>query len=163
SVGQEDHAPAVLAADGELACHGVALKPGGPVGFGSLRGRLVFLLPGNPVSCLVAYDLFAGRALRRMVGRSSELPYFSVTLPKADGSVSAVFSDNLEPDREELLDKIKHATFAVQAGDKMEKLKATKDGDVLKISGAGKGPGWVHGVCPYGVLEKGKEPFLLTY
>lgn len=89
--------------------------------------------------------------------------HFVFLLPKADGSVSAVFSDNLEPDREELLEKIKHATFAVQAGDKMAKLKATKDGDVLKITGAGKGPAWVHGVCPYGVVEKGKEPFLLTY
>ena len=31
---------------------------------GRLDGRLVFLLPGNPVSCLCAYDFFAGRAIR---------------------------------------------------------------------------------------------------
>jgi molybdopterin molybdotransferase len=90
SVGQEDHAPAIVATDGELLAHGVALKPGGPAGFGDLRGRPVFLLPGNPVSCLAAYDLFAGRALRRMVGRSPELPYFAVTLPLAEEVRSAV-------------------------------------------------------------------------
>src|SRR5918912_97345 len=55
SVGQEDHAPAVLAELGELAVHGVALRPASPTGVGFLKsvsggGRPVFLLPGNPVS-----------------------------------------------------------------------------------------------------------------
>lgn len=76
SVGQEDHVPGLLASEGELLAHGVALRPGSPTGFGELRGRLVFLLPGNPVACLAGYDLFAGRALRRMVGKPTELPYF---------------------------------------------------------------------------------------
>ena len=44
----------------------------------SFGGRPVFLLPGNPVSCLCAYDLFAGRAVRRLGGRSDELPYRTV-------------------------------------------------------------------------------------
>jgi molybdopterin molybdotransferase len=35
----------------------------------------VFLIPGNPVSCLCAADLFAGRALRRMLGGSGGWPY----------------------------------------------------------------------------------------
>jgi molybdopterin molybdotransferase len=50
----------------------------------------VFLLPGNPVSCLCAYDLFAGRAVRRLGGRSGELPYRTVRLPLARKIVSAV-------------------------------------------------------------------------
>jgi molybdopterin molybdotransferase len=33
------------------------------------------LLPGNPVSCLCAYDFFAGRAIRVMGGRSPDWPY----------------------------------------------------------------------------------------
>jgi len=37
--------------------------------------RLVFLLPGNPVSCLCAYDFFAGRAIRALGGRSKVWPY----------------------------------------------------------------------------------------
>lgn len=77
SVGQEDHAPRVLADLGELAVHGVALRPGSPTGLGFLRGRPVFLLPGNPVACLCAYDFFGGRALRRLGGRSTAMPYLS--------------------------------------------------------------------------------------
>src|SRR5262249_33993424 len=81
SVGVEDHAPRVLAELGELAVHWVALRPGSPTGVGFLRGRPVFLLPGNPVSCLCAYDLFAGRAVRRLGGRSTDLPHRFRDLP----------------------------------------------------------------------------------
>src|SRR5436190_23656754 len=90
SVGQEDHAPRVLAELGELPVHGVALRPASPAGVGFLDGRPVFLLPGNPVSCLCAYDLFAGRAVRRLGGRSGELPYVTTTLPLAAKVSSAV-------------------------------------------------------------------------
>src|SRR5690606_38452447 len=62
SVGAEDHAPVLLAEMGELAFHGIAMRPSSPAGFGRLGPALVFLLPGNPVSCLCAYDFFAGRA-----------------------------------------------------------------------------------------------------
>ena len=75
SVGQEDHAPLLLARHGELAIHGVAMRPSSPAGMGRLGSRLVFLLPGNPVSCLCAYDFFAGRAIRALGGRSKAWPY----------------------------------------------------------------------------------------
>ena len=75
SVGGEDHAPLLLARDGELAVHGVAMRPASPTGMGTLDGRLVFLLPGNPVSCLCAYDFFAGRAIRVLGGRPADWPY----------------------------------------------------------------------------------------
>jgi molybdopterin molybdotransferase len=81
SVGQEDHAPEVLADLGELVVHGVALRPAGPAGLGFVQGRPVFLMPGNPVSCLCAYDLFAGRAVRRLGGRTTGLPYRTADLP----------------------------------------------------------------------------------
>ncbi len=90
SVGLEDHAPRVLAEGGELAVHGVALRPASPTGLGFLAGRPVFLLPGNPVSCLCAYDLFAGRAIRRLGGRAPELPYRAVRLPLGRKIVSVV-------------------------------------------------------------------------
>jgi molybdopterin molybdotransferase len=51
------------------------MRPSSPAGMGRLDGRLVFLLPGNPVSCLCAYDFFAGRAIRRLAGRSADWPY----------------------------------------------------------------------------------------
>ena len=90
SVGLEDHAPRVLAEKGELIVHGVALRPASPTGIGFLLGRPVFLLPGNPVSCLCAYDLFAGPAIRMLGGRSASLPYRTTRLPLARKLVSAV-------------------------------------------------------------------------
>jgi molybdopterin molybdotransferase len=90
SVGQEDHAPRVLAELGELPIHGVALRPASPTGVGFLGDRPAFLLPGNPVSCLCAYDLFAGRAVRRLGSRSPEMPYRTTTLPLARKIASTV-------------------------------------------------------------------------
>ncbi len=83
SVGKEDHAPRALAELGELCVHGMALRPASPTGLGFFQGRPVFLLPGNPVSCLCAYDLFAGLAIRLLAGRSADLPYRRQTLPLA--------------------------------------------------------------------------------
>lgn len=92
SVGTEDHAPRAVAEVGELAVHGVALRPASPTGIGFLTDppRVVFLLPGNPVSCLCAYDLFAGRVVRRLGERPWELPYRRATLPLAAAVQSAV-------------------------------------------------------------------------
>src|SRR5262245_16926864 len=78
SVGVEDLAPMLLASHGELAVHGIAMRPSSPTGFGRLEHRLVFLLPGNPVSCLCAYDFFAGRAIRALGGLSKDWPYHSI-------------------------------------------------------------------------------------
>lgn len=75
SVGAEDHAPSIVADAGELAIHGIAMRPSSPTGIGRIGETLVFLLPGNPVSCLCAYDFFAGRAIRQLGGRSSDWPY----------------------------------------------------------------------------------------
>lgn len=78
SVGVEDLAPTLLAQYGELAIHGIAMRPSSPTGLGRFEHRLVFLLPGNPVSCLCAYDFFAGRAIRALGGRAKAWPYRSV-------------------------------------------------------------------------------------
>ena len=90
SVGQEDHAPLLLAEHGELAIHGIAMRPSSPTGMGKLNQRIVFLLPGNPVSCLCAYDFFAGRAIRLLGGQPAEWPYRSERLPLLRKLVSQV-------------------------------------------------------------------------
>lgn len=90
SVGAEDHAPRLLAQAGELAVHGVAMRPSSPAGMGRIGDRLVFLLPGNPVSCLCAYDFFAGRAIRLLGGLAAEWPYRSTEATVARKIVSAV-------------------------------------------------------------------------
>jgi len=94
SVGQEDHAPSLLLAHGQLPIHGIAMRPSSPTGLGILGGRLVLLLPGNPVSCLCAYDFFAGRAIRRMGGRSAEWPYRAVSERLVRKVVSTVGRDD---------------------------------------------------------------------
>jgi molybdopterin molybdotransferase len=78
SVGIEDLAPTLLATHGELWVHGIAMRPSSPTGFGRIGRRLIFLLPGNPVSCLCGYDFFAGRAVRALGGRSKDWPYRAV-------------------------------------------------------------------------------------
>jgi molybdopterin molybdotransferase len=78
SVGVEDLAPVLVAQHGELAVHGIAMRPSSPTGFGRMGHRLVFLLPGNPVSSLCAYDFFAGRAIRALGGRPKEWPYRAI-------------------------------------------------------------------------------------
>jgi molybdopterin molybdotransferase len=73
--GPDDEAPLALAAAGNLAIHGIALRPGASTGMGLAADVPVILLPGSPLACLCAYDLFAGRLIRRLGGRSSHLPY----------------------------------------------------------------------------------------
>ena len=63
SVGQEDHAPRLLGELGSLDFHGISMRPSSPTGMGRIGSTFVFLLPGNPVSCLAAYEFFAGPTL----------------------------------------------------------------------------------------------------
>ena len=90
SVGEEDHAPRVLAEHGTLAIHGIAMRPSSPTGMGIFNQHLVFLLPGNPVSTLCAYDFFAGRAIRALGGRSKDWPYRRVQATLTRKLVSTV-------------------------------------------------------------------------
>jgi molybdopterin molybdotransferase len=47
---------------------GVSMKPGKPLAFGVREGKLVFGLPGNPVSTMVSFELFVKPALLRLMG-----------------------------------------------------------------------------------------------
>ena len=79
SVGREDFLPVLLSELGSLPIHGVAMRPSAPTGIGMLAATKVFLLPGNPVSCLCAYDFFAGPALRWLGGHAGLPPYAATT------------------------------------------------------------------------------------
>ncbi len=83
SVGEEDHAPRLLAELGTVDFHGVTMRPSSPAGGGRIGDRLVFLLPGNPVSCLCAYEFFAGPTLRALGGRSRAWPHRRTHAPLA--------------------------------------------------------------------------------
>lgn len=69
SVGELDLVREALARIGAtLHLWQVAMRPGKPITFGTLGDRLVFGLPGNPVSAMVTFELFVRPALRKMSG-----------------------------------------------------------------------------------------------
>jgi len=73
SVGRHDHVSDVLESLGVTRRFaGVALKPGKPLSFGTRGATLVFGLPGNPVSSLVTFLLFARPALQALAGESPQ-------------------------------------------------------------------------------------------
>ena len=51
---------------GEVLFHGVAIKPGKPVGFGVINNTPVFMLSGYPVAAAVQFDIFARNYILKM-------------------------------------------------------------------------------------------------
>jgi molybdopterin molybdotransferase len=100
SVGPHDHVRRVLAELGaEQRFWGVALRPGRPTWFGRRdrageRPSLVFGLPGNPVSAMVTFLLFARPALRALAGADPRatrlLAALTMEFEKAPGRAHAV-------------------------------------------------------------------------
>jgi len=78
SVGAEDYAPLIIQEIGELVVHGVSMRPSSPVGFGFIQQQPIFLIPGNPVSALVAFDAFVGPTLQLLQGLQPTYPYAKV-------------------------------------------------------------------------------------
>jgi len=74
SRGDYDVVKEVLAREGEIAFWTVAMKPGKPLAFGCFHkdGRRIphIGLPGNPVSSMVAFELFGRPAMLKMMGKT---------------------------------------------------------------------------------------------
>ncbi|MFN2607277.1 MAG: gephyrin-like molybdotransferase Glp, partial [Acidimicrobiales bacterium] len=68
SVGDFDYVKVVLDRLGDMSWWQVAVRPAKPLAFGLVGATPVFGLPGNPVSSMVSFELFARPALRRMMG-----------------------------------------------------------------------------------------------
>ncbi len=68
SMGDFDFVKLVLDELGDMRWMQVAIKPAKPLAFGTVDGTPVFGLPGNPVSSMVSYELFARSGLRRLGG-----------------------------------------------------------------------------------------------
>lgn len=69
SVGDHDLVrDAITGLGGEISFSRVRIRPGGPLNFGSVNGVPWIGLPGNPVSSLVTFELFARPAIRRLSG-----------------------------------------------------------------------------------------------
>ncbi len=68
SIGDFDLVKQVLAAEGEMRFWSLNMKPGRPLAFGVVGGVPLVGLPGNPVSAMVATELFVRPALLKMQG-----------------------------------------------------------------------------------------------
>jgi len=82
SVGKYDLVEAALRGLGaEIFFESVAIRPGKPAVFGWCRGKPVFGLPGNPVSTMVTFELFAVPAVEILSGsKARPLPFFKARL-----------------------------------------------------------------------------------
>lgn len=76
SMGRFDFVRRALEEEGiEISFHKAALRPGKPILVGRKGERLLFGLPGNPVSAFVTFELFVRPAVRRWMGyRAPFLP-----------------------------------------------------------------------------------------
>jgi molybdopterin molybdotransferase len=88
SVGEEDHVRAVLEESGELSLWRMAIKPGKPLAFGSIKGTPVLGLPGNPAAVLVTFLIVGMPYIRTCQSRRQIHPLgqqvpaaFNVTSP----------------------------------------------------------------------------------
>jgi molybdopterin molybdotransferase len=68
SMGDRDLVKALLGEFAEVHFRRVFMKPGKPLNFATAGDKLIFGLPGNPVSCLVAFHMFARPALSILEG-----------------------------------------------------------------------------------------------
>jgi molybdopterin molybdotransferase len=83
SVGDYDFVRDVLRSCGvKVHFNKVAIKPGKPTVFGTKGKKLVFGLPGNPVSVLVIFELFVVPAIDRIVGRKTKEKLWPMKLLK---------------------------------------------------------------------------------
>lgn len=86
SVGDHDHLRRVIASLGAtMLFTRVAMRPGGPTSSAVLPDRRLWIgLPGNPVSAMVTYELFARPAIRAMLGDAApERRRMRVTIAEA--------------------------------------------------------------------------------
>src|SRR5918911_2040059 len=110
SVGEFDYTRDVLAALGaSVDFWRVRMRPGAPLGFGTLDGIPWVALPGNPVSTMVTFELFVRPVVRRLLGHTrlfrrpvpvvleepvtigARLTHFlrAVVTPRGDGTLAA--------------------------------------------------------------------------
>jgi molybdopterin molybdotransferase len=69
SVGDYDFVKEVMKNLGmEMVFWKVAMRPGAPLAFGTIAGKPVFGLPGNPVSSMISFEQFVRPSLLKMMG-----------------------------------------------------------------------------------------------
>ena len=74
SVGEADFVKLTLEKIGKVDFWKVAMKPGKPLALGKIKNAMFFGLPGNPVSVMATFYLFAQPAIRYMMGEAYQQP-----------------------------------------------------------------------------------------
>ncbi|HLL53248.1 MAG TPA: gephyrin-like molybdotransferase Glp [Myxococcaceae bacterium] len=138
SVGDRDRVKAVLRAlGGTFEVDGVAIKPGKPVGVGTVAGKPVAVLPGNPGAATVAFDQLVRPMLLRLQGVAEERARHPVRLDTSwhkQAGLTWFLSARLEPTPE---------------GPPLARIRPQGAGQILQNVGM---EGWV-------VLPRGKADF----
>lgn len=83
SVGAFDVVKTVLDEMGSVEFWKVNLRPGKPLTFGQIQGICFLGLPGNPVSAMVTFEVFARPVIRKMLGLPVEMPTWTVKMGEA--------------------------------------------------------------------------------
>ena len=137
SVGERDLILDVIGRRGEIAFHGIAVKPGKPTVFGVIDGKPVFGMPGYPTSCLSNAYMLLVPALRRM----AHLPphrFHTINVPVATRIVSTTGRHQFYTVR--VIDGVAHPAF-----------KAS--GDITSMSQA---DGYIEIPAQTDIVEKGQ-------
>lgn len=71
SMGDYDVVKDILAKEGEIVFWQVRMKPGKPLAFGRIKGIPHLGFPGNPVSSMITFELFARPAILKMMGKKN--------------------------------------------------------------------------------------------
>jgi len=78
----------------DVKFHKVAIKPGKPMMFATKGDKLFFGLPGNPVSCVINFDIFVRPSIKKMMGYKDIIKPF--TRAKLIAPIKRKSSDRLE-------------------------------------------------------------------
>ncbi|HDS44709.1 MAG TPA: molybdopterin molybdenumtransferase MoeA [Methanomicrobia archaeon] len=82
SVGSRDYVADAVEELGELLFHGVAIRPGEPVGFGLIKSKPIYILPGYPVATIAAFELLVRPFLYALHGLADERRIIGATARK---------------------------------------------------------------------------------
>ena len=148
SMGDYDLVPAVLKSLGvKTIFHKVRVRPGKPMLFGVKGRKLVFGIPGNPVSNFMAYLAYVRPAIHKLASRPDYAPEFRT------GTCATKF-DPCTPRRALVLSKVKAACAY-----SLSEVSNNGSADILALAGAG---GFTM-VKEGGFIKKGEKAKFLTW
>ena len=141
SVGDFDYVKSALGRLGRMQSWQVAIKPAKPLAFGVIDRTPVFGLPGNPVSSLVSFELFARPALLLMMGHAARF--------RPEVTATAERAMSRKPDGKLHLDRVRvraegDSWFAARTGDQASNVlsaTAAANGFALMPDGDGVAEG----------------------